>query len=157
MLYQSIYVPEGAKPPERDIIKNPTISIYAEKWGKENDYGFLAIDGKNEPVGAVWLRMFTSKNKGYGYIDDNTPELAIAVLPEYRGNGIGTMLLKEIISSVVNIFNRISLSVTIGNPAIHLYLRHGFNLVKEEGDSVTMECITDNCINVIQPAAQPND
>lgn len=44
--------------------------------------------------GAVWVRIMND----YG-IDDDTPSLAMSVLPEYRGMGIGTSLLKQLLSA----------------------------------------------------------
>ncbi len=80
MLYQSIFVKPGSSPPDRDILSLPEIRKYVEKWGRENDFGFIAIDNESKlKIGAIWLRYFDFKNKGYGYISDNIPEIGIAV------------------------------------------------------------------------------
>ena len=92
MLYLALYVPEGNPPLPREVIHSPELSRYVEGWGQPEDEGFLALDGE-KPVGAVWLRLLTGDNHGYGYVDDLTPELSIAILPEYRGRGIGKALL----------------------------------------------------------------
>jgi GNAT superfamily N-acetyltransferase len=83
--------------------------------------------------------VFTAGNKGYGYIDDETPELSIAVLPEYRGKGIGTDLLRHLIEEVRVRHRALSLSVSSDNPAIHLYKRLGFEVVEQTGTSLTMK------------------
>lgn len=84
MLYQAMYVPEGQPALPRDIVQIPEIRIYAEGWGKPDDTGYIAeVEGK--AVGAVWLRLLTGDVRGFGYVDDMTPELSIALLPEYRG------------------------------------------------------------------------
>lgn len=93
MLYQAIYIPPNTTPPPRDIVNQPELAKYVRNWGHPNDSGFVAIDVKmRTPIGAVWLRLFTNDSKGYGYIDDTTPELSIAVAEVYRGKGIGTRL-----------------------------------------------------------------
>jgi GNAT superfamily N-acetyltransferase len=96
MLYHAIYIPDGQEPFPKEIIQQPDFAKYAENWENENDLGLLAINKKtDEKVGAVWSRLFTRNNKGYGYIDNNTPELSISLLPAYRGKGIGTILLEK--------------------------------------------------------------
>ena len=108
-------------------------------WGREGDCGFLASDAEtSQPVGAVWLRLLVGKNQGYGYVNDDTPELSIAVLPEYRGQGIGTQLLTYLLSSVYG-HSSISLSVSEDNPALRLYKRFGFVVVRKSTGSLTMK------------------
>ena len=69
---------------------------------------------------------------------DTTPELTIAVLPGYRGRGIGTALLERLIAAVEIEYEALSLSVWPANPAYRLYLRMGFEVVEENGPAVTM-------------------
>jgi ribosomal protein S18 acetylase RimI-like enzyme len=139
MLYQSLYVPEGRAPFERSILNHPDIAKYVEDWGRENDSGFVAVAENNQPVGAIWLRLLIGAEKGFGYVDDKTPELGMAVLSEYRGKGIGTSLLSRLIKSAEDFYEYISLSVATGNPALRLYQRLGFEVVGESGDSIIMK------------------
>ncbi len=98
----------------------------------------MVIDFLTEkPVGAVWLRLLTRNNKGYGYVDDDTPELGIAVFPEYRGQGIGTQLLTHLLESPCG-QSSISLSVSLDNPAVSLYERFGFEVVSRSDESLLM-------------------
>jgi ribosomal protein S18 acetylase RimI-like enzyme len=139
MLYQAIYVPEGSKPLSRDIVNLPEISRYVQDWGRSDDAGIIAIDKTNQKtIGAVWDRLLTGKNKGFGFVDDMTPELAIAVMPEYRGFGVGTKLLMKFLKELQLKYQAISLSVTSNNPAVRLYQRLGFETVEIIGDSITM-------------------
>ncbi len=139
MLYQAIYVPAGAPRPPREILREPALAHYARDWGREGDIGVLALEtGTHRPVGAAWVRLLTGADRGYGYIDDQTPELSIAVLPDYRGRGIGTRLLAELLQAAQGHYGALSLSVTRGNPAVALYQRFGFTTVAEDGSSLTM-------------------
>jgi ribosomal protein S18 acetylase RimI-like enzyme len=139
MLYQAIYVPANHTPPPQNIINHPELVKYVYGWGRPNDHGFIAIDTTNsQPVGAVWIRLLTGGNKGYGYVDDATPELSIAVLPNYRGNGLGTRLLTHILEFSMVRYLSISLSVSETNPALRLYQRLGFEIVGRCGTSLTM-------------------
>jgi hypothetical protein len=82
LLYQAIYVLPGQPPVPHEIIRLPELRIYVENWGKPNDIGFIAsLDDR--PVGAVWLRLLTGNPHGYGFVDDSTPELTIALLPVF--------------------------------------------------------------------------
>jgi ribosomal protein S18 acetylase RimI-like enzyme len=140
MLYHAIYLPAGHDPFPKEIVTEPEIAKYVLNWGKTDDKGFVAVDGVTvKPVGAVWLRLFTRENKGYGYVDDNTPELSIALLPEYRNRGIGTDLLNRLIEDIQDQYPAISLSVSSANPAGRLYRRLGFDIIEENGASLTMK------------------
>jgi ribosomal protein S18 acetylase RimI-like enzyme len=139
MLYHALYVPEGAEPLPRDIVKTPELAHYVQGWGQPGDDGFIAIATvSGQPIGAAWLRLFTGKRRGYGYVDDGTPELAIAVISGHRGGGVGTQLLIRLLESARRHYLAISLSVAQDNPAIRLYERMGFEVVRQVGDSVTM-------------------
>ncbi|AOY84192.1 GNAT family N-acetyltransferase [Moorena producens JHB] len=104
---------------------HPILLKYVAGWGKVGDTGIVAMLDQH-PLGAAWLRLWDGETKGYGYFDDATPELATGVLPEYRGQGIGTQLLKQIIVVARGNFPAISLSVRPDNPAVNLYQRFGF-------------------------------
>ncbi len=139
MLYQALYVPEGQLALPHEAIHLPELARYVQGWGQPGDCGFLASDETTgQPVGAVWLRLLKNENKGYGYVDDDTPELSIAVLPEYRGQGIGTDLLNCLVASGYK-HSSISLSVSEGNPAFRLYERFGFEVVSKNAGSLTMK------------------
>jgi ribosomal protein S18 acetylase RimI-like enzyme len=139
MLYYAVYVPEGQSPISRDILKCPELSRYVKGWGRPGDLGFAAVDRQDQtPVGATWLRLWTGTAKGFGYVDEATPELSIAVLPEYRGQGIGTALLAHLIEAAQPCYPAISLSVDPDNPALRLYRRLGFEVVGEHSSSLTM-------------------
>jgi ribosomal protein S18 acetylase RimI-like enzyme len=138
MLYQALHVPEGQSAPPREVVRLPELARYVQDWGREDDRGFLASDAiTGQPLGAAWLRLLGGENRGYGHVDDDTPELSIAVLPEYRDQGIGTQLLTRLFDSVPEKFP-ISLSVSADNPALRLYERFGFEVVSRDAGSLTM-------------------
>ena len=139
MLYQSLYVPKGHQPFDREVIRRPELARYVEAWGKVGDLALIATDtDRGLSVGAVWLRLLKGEAGGYGYVDDRTPELGIAVLPDYRGQGIGRGLLGHLFRDARPNYDTISLSVSKGNPAINLYQKLGFRSVREDDTSVVM-------------------
>jgi ribosomal protein S18 acetylase RimI-like enzyme len=137
MLYQALYVPPGQPPFPRDIVYEPNLSRYVQGWGRADDLGFVALaDGK--PLGAVWLRLLPPDQPGFGYVDETTPELSIALLPAYRGRGIGTQLLTHLLDHIQSRYNAVCLSVSPDNPAKRLYERLGFDVVGKNGASLTL-------------------
>ncbi len=108
----------------------PDLARYAQDWGRVGDCGYGAWVGEKS-VGAAWVRCFPKSDRGYGYVSEEIPELAIAVLPAYRGQGIGTQLLQVLLKQVNQSYSGMSLSVRSGNPAIALYTRLGFQPVAQ--------------------------
>ena len=139
MLYHALYVPEGSPPFPKEIVNQPDIAKYVFGWGQPGDMGFATIDkASGRQIGAVWIRLFSSHNPGYGYVAENIPELSIAVLPGHRDLGIGTQLLKHLLARAAERYAGLSLSVTSENPAKRLYERQGFQVVDRKGASLTM-------------------
>ena len=63
----------------------------------------------------------------------------IALLPEFRGGGIGTTLLREILDDGAREGLLVSIHVEHMNPAMSLYRRLGFEAAGESGPYVRME------------------
>jgi GNAT superfamily N-acetyltransferase len=140
MLYHAIYVADGSPPPDPGILHRPDMAKYVKDWGRPDDYGLAVISpGAVNLCGAAWLRLFTGVDSGYGYVDDQTPELSVAVLPPYRRQGIGTCLLRQLLQDARARYPFISLSVSAENPARRLYRRLGFEEVDWSDASVTMK------------------
>lgn len=107
------------------VRQQPYLAHYALDWGRIGDVGYVASSDIS-PIGAAWLRLWLGKYKGFGYVKDEIPELAIAVLPDYRGQGIGTRLLTQILDAAKIEYPAVSLSVRANNPVLRLYQRTGF-------------------------------
>ena len=134
MLHHAYYWKERAP----DTGPGP-VALYVKAWGRQGDTAVVAIaDGF--PVGAAWYRLFGKERPGYGFVDEQTPELAIAVVPSARGRGVGSKLIDALLARAREEGHRaVSLSVDRANAgAIELYGRHGFEQVGESDDSVTM-------------------
>jgi ribosomal protein S18 acetylase RimI-like enzyme len=139
MLYYAMHVPAGSPALSKSIVDFPELSGYYKNWGKPDDTGLIAEDVNNAPIAAIWLRLFNGSFKGYGFIDDRIPELSMSVIPDYRGNGIGSRLLNELLNnSLIKRYNAISLSVDKTNRAVNLYYRFEFEVYAESDKSFTM-------------------
>ena len=106
---------------------------YVAGWGRRGDNALVAID-QFQPVGAAWYRLFAEDAPGYGFVDADTPELTIAVVPSRRGKGLGVQLLESLLEQARSEgYGQISLSVEPDNPALRLYQRLGFEKVDTNG------------------------
>lgn len=132
-LYQAVFIPEGAEPPSRSVIDIPEIDAYIRDFGtRTGDFG-VAAEVNGQVIGAAWTRIISS----YGHLDDQTPELAISVFPEFRGYGIGEEMMEELFMTLrAHDYSRISLSVQKENPAVRFYHRLGFEIIEERTDAV---------------------
>ena len=111
---------------------------YVVGWGRRGDDALVAID-EFQPVGAAWFRLFEADEPGYGFVDENTPELTIAIVPSRRGKGLGEQLLISLLDRAREEgYARISLSVEADNPAIRLYEQHGFTRVGDRAGALVM-------------------
>jgi ribosomal protein S18 acetylase RimI-like enzyme len=132
-LYQAIFIPDGAEPPQRSIIHDPEVFVYIKDFGTQpGDIGVVAkCKVSGQIIGAAWTRIIPA----YGHIDNETPELAISLLPEFRKNGIGTKLMKKLFSLLrSNGFAKTSLSVQKDNPAVRFYERLGYKVAGDRLD-----------------------
>jgi ribosomal protein S18 acetylase RimI-like enzyme len=121
-----------------DIMADPRLRGYVTDWPRPGDFGVVAMSGSTA-VGAAWCRSFSAKDAGYGYVADDVPEVSMGVAAAWRGRGLGTALLAELIGqSRARGLRRISLSVEDGNRARRLYERAGFTPVGREGGSDVM-------------------
>ena len=134
-LYEAIFIPEGVEPPSKSIITAPELQIYVKDFGTSKDDFSLVAEVENKIIGAVWVRIMND----YGHIDDKTPSLAISLYKKYRGQGIGSSLIKEMLSLLqAHGYKRVSLSVQKANYATKLYQKIGFRIIKEIGDEWIM-------------------
>lgn len=136
-LYEAIFIPEGASAPDRSIINLPELQIYIREFGVKRGDISLAAEVEGTIAGVVWCRIM----KDYGHVDDDTPSLAISLYREYRGQGIGTQLLEEMLLLLRERgYKRTSLSVQKANAAVRLYKKAGFQVVDENEEEYIMVC-----------------
>lgn len=87
------------------------------------DCAFLVIEKDGEPIGRI-------------YIDRRPEEIClvdIALLPERRGGGLGTALVREILNEAQSAGKPVTIHVERNNRALRLYERLGFTPVDENG------------------------
>lgn len=138
MLYEASHT--RGVPPTEEELNDPQVSGYLDGWVRTGDCGLIAVDASGDPQGAAWYRLFSADAPGYGFVDERTPELAIAVVADARGKGIGSQLLaglKKVARAQGH--EKLSLRVEPGNlRARLLYAKVGFREVRSSEDTLVM-------------------
>ena len=136
-LYEAIFIPEGVEPPPAEIVERPELKIYYEDFGSGKADHCIVADEDGKVVGAVWTRIMND----YGHVDDDTPSFAISLFKEYRGQGIGTKLRREMLALLrKNGYKRASLAVQKANYAVKMYRNVGFDIIDENDEEYIMVC-----------------
>ena len=120
------------------IAEDPDLPVfrYVQNWGRRGDSGVIASAGPNA-YGAAWYRLFPASAPGFGFVDEETPEVTIAVVPSQRGHGSGGELLEALLERArAEGFSKLSLSAQPGQTAF--YEKHGFREHRREDGTVTM-------------------
>jgi ribosomal protein S18 acetylase RimI-like enzyme len=107
---------------------------YSEHWGRWGDFGVIA-EMHAQPTGAAWARLFAWKDLHDPRGSAEFPEVAIAVEAASRGRGIGTALLRELLTDAEELgYLALDLSVDATNlAAMAVYTKLGFK--KIHGDA----------------------
>ena len=136
-LYEAIFVPKGMPAPPKSIINQPELQVYITDFGKRKDDIGLVAEVDKKVVGAVWVRIMND----YGHIDNDTPSFAISLYKDYRGFGIGTDLMKEMLCILKDRgYKQASLAVQKANYAVRMYQKTGFEIVDENEEEYIMLC-----------------
>jgi ribosomal protein S18 acetylase RimI-like enzyme len=127
-LHVALWDPPPAELRPIEVLQSPGVRIYAEEWGRPSDVGVVAqISGID--VGACWVRVLPL-GVGLASIDGSTPQLGIALEPEFQRNGYGQpLMLKALAAARQEGFAKVSLTVHPENPAQYMYERCGFKKV----------------------------
>ena len=72
------------------------LTRYVDNWGREGDVAVIATESGHR-VGAAWVRRVQAAGPGDGVVDEETPELTIAIVPSRRRHGVGRELLGDLL------------------------------------------------------------
>ena len=138
-LYEAIFIPEGVEPPPMSIVNAPELQLYIRNFGTQKSDKALIAEVDHKVIGAVWVRIMDD----YGHIDDQTLSFAISLHKEYRGRGIGTEMMKEMLAILkISGYKQASLAVQKANYAVKMYCNLGFEIVDEnEEEYIMVNCL----------------
>jgi GNAT superfamily N-acetyltransferase len=141
-LYEAVCWRETlSRPPMEEVLSQPAVEVYVERWGRPGDLGFVAEDASGQVGGAAWFRLFTPDRHGYGFVSQRVPEVSIGLERSWRGLGLGRRLLEHLHAAAISdSIPRLSLAVNAGNVrAVRLYENLGYFPHDIVGTSRTME------------------
>ncbi|MBI2729282.1 MAG: GNAT family N-acetyltransferase [Sphingobacteriales bacterium] len=100
-------------------------------------------DYKKKYPGAIY-QIIVCKKKEVGRLitwetNDTIHILDISLLTSSRGKGTGTIVMQQLIAKAGSVQKKLSLHVLPHNPALKLYRRLGFEIIKNNGDHFYME------------------
>jgi ribosomal protein S18 acetylase RimI-like enzyme len=132
-LHVALWDPPPAPPRPIEVLHSPGARIYAEGWGRATDIGVVAVvDGRD--AGACWMRLLPP-GTGLASVGPATPQLGIALEPEYQHKGFGKPLMLEALAAAGRAGHRqVALTVHPDNPARFMYQRCGFVRVEERNN-----------------------
>ncbi len=129
--------PAGLRP--KEVLDDERVRIYAADWGKDGDVGVMALLG-TQAIGACWMRLLP-KQQGLAWINEATPQLAIALFADFQQQGYGESLLRSTLDAARAAgYRQVSLTVHPQNPAKSLYERCGFQKAGQRRDYHLMLC-----------------
>jgi GNAT superfamily N-acetyltransferase len=91
--------------------------------GRYPDGDFSVITLNDQPIGRLYV----------GRLPGEIRVIDITLLPEFRGHGIGTGLIRDLMGEASGTGARVTLYVEAFNPAHRLYTRLGFTRIDEYG------------------------
>jgi RimJ/RimL family protein N-acetyltransferase len=141
MLYEAVYwSPDAPRPPLDEGLADEELAKLLREFGsRPGDAALVAESLDGRPLGAAWFRLWTRDQHSYGFLDERTPELAIAVAAGARGRGIGAQLLRSLVLEAGREGrDALSLSVAHGNPARRLYEALGFREREHDAGAATL-------------------
>ncbi|WP_245307805.1 GNAT family N-acetyltransferase [Hoeflea sp. IMCC20628] len=84
---------------------------------------WLVLERAGKPIGRLYLEQWPSEHR---IID-------IALMPDTRGQGVGSALLRDVMDEAAGLSKAVSIHVEKTNPAMRLYKRLGFETVEDKG------------------------
>lgn len=136
-LYEAIFIPDGAEKPPKNIVARPELQVYVKDFGREKDDHCLVAEADGKIVGAVWVRVMDD----YGHIGDGIPSFAISLYEDYRGQGIGTEMMRRMLAELKQRgYEKASLAVQKENYAVKMYRSVGFEVIGENEEEYIMCC-----------------
>lgn len=136
-LYEAIFIPDGVEAPDKSIVTQPELALYYDGFGRGQADNCIVAEVDGKVVGAVWTRIMND----YGHVDDETPSFAISLYKDYRGKGIGTEMMHQMLSLLkTQGYEKASLAVQKANYAVKMYEKVGFKKIDENEEEYIMIC-----------------
>lgn len=125
-LYNSIYQNEDDELLDYEVIKKKQYNNYIADFGKETDNAIVwEIEGRIAGLG--WSRLFHEDDDSFGYVDENTPEITLSVLPGYDVQLIGPELIGVLFNELkIQGYKQVSINVDARYEYLDMLEKLGF-------------------------------
>ena len=105
-------------------------------------------------IGAGWFRLFREAAPGYGFVDDETPEVTVVVIPSRQGQGIGQLLLAGLVERAQADAYRAPLGLgREDGPEVATYEAAGFEQIAETGTRSRCDARSSSAAKPVRAAA----
>lgn len=95
--------------------------VHYHTYYPDASFEVIVVDG--EPAGRLYVHRSANELR----------VMDIALLPQFRGRGVGTGLLRDLLAEAFAAGRRVGLHVEKSNPALRLYQRLGFVVDQDKG------------------------
>ena len=107
------------------------LNIFTDYYGlTTKDLGLYALVD-NKIAGAIWCRELNNNR--------DTPVLSVAILPEFKGEGIGAFMMNQFLQEAGAIYEQITIDITHKPKAISFYEKFGFERVEDSGNLMMLK------------------
>jgi ribosomal protein S18 acetylase RimI-like enzyme len=131
----------------------PKLAMYEKYYGLNGtDLGLYALGG-HDIYGAAWIRLLREFDDAEAFIDEQTPVLNIAVKPQFRGQGVGSLMLEQLIAEAGALYESMSVAVVKESRAVSFFERFGFVTV----EGVLRHSHVDDAVLIVMVKALPKE
>jgi ribosomal protein S18 acetylase RimI-like enzyme len=122
MLYYGLRLDEAGT----TLDAHPELRVFERGYGlTSRDLGLYALSD-HQLAGAAWIRLLRADDNAPGFVDERTPVLVVGVKPEFRGEGIGSAMLEQLLLEAGALYDRVSVSVASASQEMRFFERFGF-------------------------------
>ncbi len=83
--------------------------------------------------------MLNTEHKSTAYVDENTPVLSMAVLPEFRAKGVGSFMMEQFLQEAGALYEQLSVNVYNNQKTIKFYEKFGFEIIENSKNIIMVK------------------
>ncbi len=117
----------------------PNLEIYSDFYGlTAKDLGLYALMD-NHIAGAIWSRRLNKEHNSTAFMNENTPVMSMAVLPEFRAKGVGSFMMEQFLQEAGALYEQLSVNVYNNQKTIRFYEKFGFEIIENSKNIIMVK------------------